>query len=116
MTTTDKGARVNSEPDWRTSSYTGTENCVEVADGDPTDVLVRDTKDRGGPVLHLSPGTWAEFVPLRSSAPRPRLFFAPTREEAAWAVERMDSDGHQLALLLALKSYQRMGRFPKPEE
>jgi hypothetical protein len=34
------------------------------------------------------------------------LFFAPTREEAAWAAERMDSDGHQLALLLALKSYQ----------
>jgi hypothetical protein len=28
----------------------------------------------------------------------------------------MDSDGRQLALLLALKSYQRMGRFPKPEE
>ncbi|MFM9442495.1 DUF4158 domain-containing protein [Streptomyces acidiscabies] len=45
-----------------------------------------------------------------------RLFFAPTREEAAWAAERMDSDGHQLALLLALKSYQRMGRFPKPDE
>jgi hypothetical protein len=44
------------------------------------------------------------------------LFFAPTREEAAWAAERMDSDGHQLASLLALKSYQRMGRFPKPDE
>ncbi|MGM9440424.1 Tn3 family transposase [Streptomyces murinus] len=44
------------------------------------------------------------------------LFFAPTREEAAWVAERMDSDGHQLALLLALKSYQRMGRFPKPDE
>lgn len=44
------------------------------------------------------------------------LFFAPTREEVAWAAERMDSDGHQLALLLALKSYQRMGRFPKPDE
>ncbi|GDY58453.1 hypothetical protein SVIO_090760 [Streptomyces violaceusniger] len=44
------------------------------------------------------------------------LFFAPTREEAAWAAERMDSDGHQLALLPALKSYQRMGRFPKPDE
>ncbi|MDX3230442.1 DUF4158 domain-containing protein [Streptomyces sp. ME19-01-6] len=44
------------------------------------------------------------------------LFFAPTREEAAGAAERMDFDGHQLALLLALKSYQRMGRFPKPDE
>ncbi|MGW7003334.1 hypothetical protein ACWGCW_11010 [Streptomyces sp. NPDC054933] len=36
------------------------------------------------------------------------LFFAPTREEVEWAAERMDSDGHQLALPLALKSYQRM--------
>ncbi|MDX2939022.1 DUF4158 domain-containing protein [Streptomyces ipomoeae] len=44
------------------------------------------------------------------------LFFAPAREEAAWAAERMDSDGHQLALLLALKSHQRMGPFPKPDE
>lgn len=44
------------------------------------------------------------------------LLFAPTRAEAAWAAERMDSDGHQLALLLALKSYQRMGRFPKADE
>jgi hypothetical protein len=34
----------------------------------------------------------------------------------AWAAERMDSDGHQPALLLALKSYQRTGRFPKPDE
>ncbi|WP_078854449.1 DUF397 domain-containing protein [Streptomyces sp. NRRL F-5135] len=48
MTTTDKGERVNSEPNWRTSSYTGTENCVEVADGDPTDVLVRDRELRSG--------------------------------------------------------------------
>ncbi|MFF4427397.1 hypothetical protein ACFY04_42945 [Streptomyces sp. NPDC001549] len=42
------------------------------------------------------------------------LLFSPTREEA-WAAERMDSDEHQLAMLPALKSYQRMGRFPKPE-
>ncbi|MER5932984.1 DUF4158 domain-containing protein [Streptomyces sp. NPDC002054] len=49
------------------------------------------------------------------SAHELHLFFAPTREEAACA-ERMDADGDQLALLLALKSYQRMGRFPRPEE
>lgn len=49
------------------------------------------------------------------SAHELHLFFAPTREEAAWAAERMDADGDQLALLLALKSYQRMGRFPRPE-
>ncbi|MFI1645783.1 DUF4158 domain-containing protein [Streptomyces avidinii] len=50
------------------------------------------------------------------SAHELHLFFAPTREEAAWAAERMDADGDQLALLLALKSYQQMGRFPRPEE
>ncbi|MFE5563072.1 DUF4158 domain-containing protein [Streptomyces sp. NPDC056544] len=50
------------------------------------------------------------------SAHELHLFFAPTREEAAWAAERMDADGDQLALLLALKSYQRMGRLPRPEE
>ncbi|MFD0403870.1 DUF4158 domain-containing protein [Kitasatospora sp. NPDC127116] len=50
------------------------------------------------------------------SAHELHLFFAPTREEAARAAERMDADGDQPALLLALKSYQRMGRFPRPEE
>ncbi|MEV0702126.1 DUF4158 domain-containing protein [Saccharopolyspora sp. NPDC050389] len=50
------------------------------------------------------------------SAHELHLFFAPSREEAAWAAESTHSEGHQLALLLALKSYQRMGRFPKPEE
>lgn len=44
------------------------------------------------------------------------LFCSTTREEAARAAERMDADGHQLALLPALKSYQRMGRFPKADE
>ncbi|WP_327187272.1 hypothetical protein [Streptomyces sp. NBC_01334] len=41
------------------------------------------------------------------------LFFALTREEAAWAAERMDSDGHRLALMPASKSSQWLGRFPK---
>jgi Domain of unknown function (DUF4158) len=42
------------------------------------------------------------------------VFFTPGEEERAWAEEVTDSDEHQLALLLALKSYQRMGCFPKP--
>ncbi|MEV6699429.1 DUF4158 domain-containing protein [Streptomyces sp. NPDC051453] len=50
------------------------------------------------------------------SAHEVHLFFAPTRDEAAWAAERTDSDSRQLALLLALKSYQRLGRFPRAEE
>lgn len=41
------------------------------------------------------------------------VFFIPSEEERVWAEEVMDSDGHQLALLVALKSYQRMGCFPK---
>ncbi|MFI5868246.1 DUF4158 domain-containing protein [Streptomyces sp. NPDC051546] len=50
------------------------------------------------------------------SAQELHLFFAPPREEAAWAAERTDAAGDQLALLLALKSYQRVGRLPRPEE
>jgi Domain of unknown function (DUF4158) len=38
------------------------------------------------------------------------LFFSPGREESEWVAERTDSNEHQLALLLMLKSYQRMGR------
>jgi hypothetical protein len=35
------------------------------------------------------------------------LFFSPTRDEVAWATGATDCDEHLLALLLALKSYQR---------
>ncbi|MFI9391984.1 DUF397 domain-containing protein [Streptomyces bauhiniae] len=45
---------------WRKSSYSNGEggNCVEVADG----VLVRDSKLKDSPVLHLSPSAWASFL------------------------------------------------------
>ncbi len=50
---------------WRTSSYTGSGggNCVEVGDktGDGR-VLVRDTKDRRGPVLAFNPQSWRNFT------------------------------------------------------
>jgi hypothetical protein len=50
---------------WRTSSYTGSGggNCVEVG-GHPRDrrVLVRDTKDRRGPMLTFSPQAWQRFT------------------------------------------------------
>ncbi|MFI7399073.1 DUF397 domain-containing protein [Streptomyces sp. NPDC049541] len=49
-------------PNWRTSSYTGTENCVEVADNVPTAVMVRDTKDRSCGLLAVQPTTWMAFV------------------------------------------------------
>jgi hypothetical protein len=47
---------------WRTSSYTGgSGDCVEVAPAtDP--VLVRDTKDREGPVLAVPATAWRAFL------------------------------------------------------
>ncbi|MFJ2778644.1 DUF4158 domain-containing protein [Kitasatospora sp. NPDC087315] len=44
------------------------------------------------------------------------LFFAPSRDEVEWVAGRTDCDEHLLAQLLALKSYQRMGCFPKLDE
>lgn len=44
------------------------------------------------------------------------LFFSPTRDELQWAADATDSDEHLLALLLMLKSFQRMGCFLSLEE
>jgi Domain of unknown function (DUF397) len=45
--------------DWRTSSYSANNGaCAEVASG----VLVRDAKDRGGPVLEFTPAAWLAFT------------------------------------------------------
>ncbi|WP_406486631.1 Tn3 family transposase [Streptomyces sp. NBC_01563] len=44
------------------------------------------------------------------------LFFSPTRDELQWAADATDGDEHLLALLLMLKSYQRMGCFPALED
>ncbi|MFJ9544329.1 DUF397 domain-containing protein [Streptomyces sp. NPDC101225] len=49
------------DPNWRTSSYTGTENCVEVADNNLQRVMVRDTKSRGQ-ILAVRRDTWMAFV------------------------------------------------------
>lgn len=48
---------------WRKSSYSGnaTINCVEVADRSGF-VLVRDTKDRTGPVLRFPRHHWEAFT------------------------------------------------------
>jgi hypothetical protein len=47
---------------WRKSSYSGNGggDCVEVGRADR--VLVRDTKDRTGPVLRFSPAMWRSFA------------------------------------------------------
>ena len=47
---------------WRKSSYSGNGGqCIEVAD-DNSRIMVRDTKDRQGPMLRLSPGAWRLLV------------------------------------------------------
>ncbi|MDG4778221.1 DUF397 domain-containing protein [Micromonospora sp. WMMD961] len=61
------------EPHWRTSTRstdTGG-NCVEVADNVPGVVLVRDSKDRSGPVLTFAPAAWRGFVASAAQAPSP---------------------------------------------
>ncbi len=49
------------ESTWRTSSYSGQGNCIEVADQAGC-VLVRDTTDRTGPVLAFSAASWRRFA------------------------------------------------------
>jgi hypothetical protein len=48
---------------WRTSSYSGNGGgtCVEVGQTRRV-VLVRDTKDRTGPVLGFTSGAWRRFA------------------------------------------------------
>ncbi len=59
MSTPDRNSVV-----WRTSSYTaGSGNCVEVAPAAAAGtVLVRDTKDREGPVLAVPATAWRAFL------------------------------------------------------
>ncbi|MCF3121206.1 DUF397 domain-containing protein [Streptomyces silaceus] len=49
---------------WRKSSYSSgdSDNCVEVADGVPGVVPVRDSKNPQGPALVLGAGAWSAFV------------------------------------------------------
>ncbi len=47
------------------SSYSGGnpgQECVEVARNIPTTIAVRDSKQGNGPVLRLTPTTWAAFA------------------------------------------------------
>jgi Domain of unknown function (DUF397) len=46
---------------WRTSSRSSATNCVEVA-AVGGGIAVRDSKDRGGPVLRFARGPWLEFL------------------------------------------------------
>ncbi|GAB2887845.1 DUF397 domain-containing protein [Streptomyces mayteni] len=49
---------------WRKSSYSNDEGgtCVEVADGHPRVVPVRDSKNPAGPALVVPAAAWQAFV------------------------------------------------------
>ncbi|MGK5553735.1 DUF397 domain-containing protein [Actinomadura kijaniata] len=48
---------------WRTSSHSGSgDQCVEVASLPDDRHAVRDSKDRGGPALILSPADWRALL------------------------------------------------------
>ncbi|MFJ7769146.1 DUF397 domain-containing protein [Streptomyces sp. NPDC097107] len=49
---------------WRKSSYTNGEggNCVEIAEGFPAVMPVRDSKRPQGPVIVVATKGWASFV------------------------------------------------------
>ncbi|MFE9923500.1 DUF397 domain-containing protein [Streptomyces sp. NPDC005774] len=50
---------------WRKSTYSGGsggESCLEVADGVPGIVPVRDSKVTAGPVLVIGAAAWTEFI------------------------------------------------------
>jgi len=55
---------MDSKPSWRKSSYSGSQggNCLEVSNSQAGRILVRDTKDRTGPVLRFSPNAWRRFA------------------------------------------------------
>ncbi|WP_328761950.1 MULTISPECIES: DUF397 domain-containing protein [unclassified Streptomyces] len=68
-------------PNWRTSSYTGTETCVEVASDTPGCVMVRDTKRRDGGTITVGPPRRG----LHSSSTAGPASPSPVQEEPAAA-------------------------------
>ncbi|WP_258345635.1 DUF397 domain-containing protein [Saccharopolyspora gregorii] len=49
------------EPNWRTSTYSGDYNCVEVALL-PESAAIRDSKDRAAGFLSFSSRAWQRFL------------------------------------------------------
>ncbi|MFF9685799.1 DUF397 domain-containing protein [Streptomyces sp. NPDC014623] len=49
---------------WRKSTYSGNEggSCVEVLDGHPAGVPVRDSKSPQGPALLIPAASWSSFA------------------------------------------------------
>ncbi|MEV3998298.1 DUF397 domain-containing protein [Streptomyces halstedii] len=61
---TEPTSDVSSGAGWRKSSYSGNEggSCLEVLDGHPTAVPVRDSKVPSGPTLLVPAASWTSFV------------------------------------------------------
>jgi Domain of unknown function (DUF397) len=53
-----------SAAEWRKSSYSNQDggNCLEVADGFPGVIPVRDSKDPQGPGLVFAAAAWGDFI------------------------------------------------------
>ncbi|QKW07503.1 DUF397 domain-containing protein [Streptomyces sp. NA04227] len=53
---------------WHKSSYSGSsgDDCVEVAEC-PQTIHIRDSKNKRGPQLALSPGAWTNFLSYASA-------------------------------------------------
>ncbi|MFJ8637199.1 DUF397 domain-containing protein [Streptomyces sp. NPDC093568] len=60
---------MTTQPNWRTSTHTKSDSCVEVADSDPIVVRVRDTKSRERGHVNLRPATWARFIDFTKRLP-----------------------------------------------
>jgi hypothetical protein len=69
-------------PNWRTSSYTKSDSCVEVTDNDPQHVMVRDTKARNRGILAVQRTTWTAFVKYAKQGQRWRCSAGPLRQAA----------------------------------
>jgi hypothetical protein len=68
------------DPEWRKSTQSGINGCVEVAFLDGT-VAIRDSKDRTGPVLRFTAHEWATFVKeVRHGAFQGSAFSTPLEE------------------------------------
>ncbi|MFJ3078356.1 DUF397 domain-containing protein [Streptomyces halstedii] len=61
---TEPTSDVSAGAGWRKSSYSGNEggSCLEVLDGHPTAVPVRDSKVPSGPTLFVPAASWTSFV------------------------------------------------------
>ncbi|MFD9869108.1 DUF397 domain-containing protein [Streptomyces niveus] len=61
---------MNHEPlRWRKSSYSGQTggDCIELAQPSEAGILVRDSKNAGGPHLTLTSAAWVRFVSAAST-------------------------------------------------